>query len=92
MDIISREPAPLQANNIKPDENRLGPKSKSEWNDVPGDPANPSQHRALADADELMQRGISADENMVGDRDMPTKERPIGKSNIVADMTIVSNV
>jgi hypothetical protein len=78
MDILSREPAPLQANNIKPDEIRLGPKSKSEWNDVPGDTAHPTQHRALTDTDELMQRGIAADENMVSDRDMPTKERAIG--------------
>ena len=92
MDIISCEPAPLQANNIKPHEIRLGPKSKSEWNDVPGNPANPTQHRALADADELMQRGIAPNKNMVGDRDMPAKERTVGESNIVAYMTIVPNV
>ena len=65
---------------------------KAERNDVAGDAAHAAQHRALADADELVYGGVAADEHMVGDRDMAAQDRAVGKDDVVADLAVVSDM
>ena len=86
------ELAPLQPDHVEPDQDRLRPERKSERNDVAGDPAHAAQHRALADADELVHGGVAADEHVVGDRDVTAEHRAVGERDVVADVAVMTDM
>ena len=92
MEVGAAELAPLEPDHIEPDQDGLRPERKSERNDVAGDAAHAAQHRALADADELVHRGVAADEHMIGDRDMAAEHGAVGEDDVVADVAVVADV
>ena len=64
---------------LRPTSSALRPERKSERNDVAGDAAAAAQHRAFADAAELVHGGVAADEHVVGDLTWPPSTAPLAK-------------
>ena len=77
---------------LSPTRTGLRPERKSERNDVAGDAAHATQHRAFADPDKLVHGGVAADEHVVGDRDVTAEDRAVGEDDVVADVAVVTDM
>ena len=81
--------APLQPDHIQADQLSGETECEAERNDVARNAADTADHRAFADAHELVHGHLTAEEDVVADRHMAAEHRIVGKGHAVADMAIV---
>src|SRR5262249_40062527 len=61
-------------------------------NDVGAHAAQPDDHGALADADELANRSLAAEHHVVTDADMTSEHHVVGERHPITDLAIVRHV
>jgi hypothetical protein len=84
--------APAQADDIQSDQRRGLAERKSEGDYVVAGGRHSRHHDAFADAHELMDGDVAAEECVIADADMTAKHDIIGKGHVVADLAIVSDM
>ena len=62
---------------------------QAERDDVGAHAAHADDHRAFADAHELVHRGLPPKNDVVADRDMAAEHRVVGEDHVVADVAVV---
>src|SRR5258708_3381795 len=79
-----RDAAPPQSHDVQADKAAdRGPEYETERDDVFAGPAQAADHRALADADELMHGCLSAEEHVVADDDMAAEDGIVGEGHVI---------
>ncbi len=92
MDVVAGEPAAAHADDVEPLQHGALADREAERNDVGRHPAHAGDHGALADADELMDRGRSTEHHAVAERDMAAENGVVGEDHIVADVAVVPDM
>ncbi len=88
---FGRAAAP-QADDIQSDQRAGLAERKSERDDVVAGRRHARHHDALADAHELMDGDVAAEEGVIADADMTAEHDVVGEGHVVADLAIVPDM
>ena len=92
MQVGALRAAALQAHDIESDQIGDLPERIAEGNDVAGCAGQSGHHGALADAHELVHRGLTAEESVIADADMAAEHDVVGEGDGIADVAIVPDM
>src|SRR5262245_26372460 len=92
VNIGPRKTTPAHPDHIEPIEHRALADGEAKRNEVSRYPADPGDHRTLADPHKLVDGGTPTENNPVPQCDVTTENRIVGQDNVVADVTVVADM
>src|SRR5262245_47428212 len=92
VDIVAGEAAPAHADHVQAMEHSALTNREAERNDVSCRGAHAGNHGAFADADELVNRGHTAEHDAILERHMAAKYSVVGEDDVVAELAVMPNM
>src|SRR5215472_2672099 len=90
--LLPRNAAASQADDIKSIERRVLATGKTKRNDIIGHTADAADHDALADPHKLVNRRITPEEGFASDARMAAQRNVFGEGHIVADIAVMPHM